>query len=182
MYEFSAGPDTTIARSSIQVQLLYRLCTEADLPALEWMGLFTTHRQIIRTTFEKQRQGIAWMILATASDFPIAQVWIDAAERGSSSRPRLWAMRVFPPLQGVGIGTELMLHTESFARGQGARELEVGVEPDNAGARLFYQRLGYRRVGQVVEVAEHQMKGEIPRTRIEQELLRKSLRPADRRE
>lgn len=181
MFEIAPRPESAvIAQGCVRVQLIYRLCTEADLPALEWMGLFTTHRQIIRTTFEKQQQGNVWMVLAVASGFPVAQVWIDAAERGSILCPRLWAMRVFPPLQGAGIGTELLLHTETFARDRGAHELEIGVEPDNVGARRFYARLGYRRVGHVVEAAEHETDEQRQRAGIEQELLRKSLRLAAR--
>jgi GNAT superfamily N-acetyltransferase len=175
MYEIAERPDTAIARSCIQVELLYRLCTEADLPALEWMGLFTTHGQIIRTVFEQQQQGKAWMLLAVASGFPVAQVWIDVGDRGSIRCPRLWAMRVFPPLQSAGIGTQLMQHTESFARAQGATELEVGVEPDNARARRFYQRLGYRTIGHIIEPAEHEPEDNRESAAIEQELMRKSL-------
>jgi GNAT superfamily N-acetyltransferase len=129
------------------VGIRLRACRREDLVALEWMGLFTRDRDLIRTTFDQQRAGAARMLLAIANDFPIAQVWLDFAQRGCAECPCLWALRVFPPLRGLGIGTWLITAAEHVARNYGATDIELGVERGNSSALRMYARLGYRSVG-----------------------------------
>jgi GNAT superfamily N-acetyltransferase len=43
-----------------------------------------------------------------------------------------------------GVATALMAAAEAFVRARGARELRLGVIDRNAGARVLYQRLGFR--------------------------------------
>lgn len=129
------------------IGLQLRPCRENDLRALEWMGLYTRHREIIRDTFRQQQAGTALMLLAVSSGFPLAQAWLDFGHRGSVRRPMLWAVRVFPPLQGYGIGGWIISAAETAARARGAREIQLGVEPENTPALRLYERLGYRAVG-----------------------------------
>jgi ribosomal protein S18 acetylase RimI-like enzyme len=129
------------------VGLQLRPCRESDLQALEWMGLYTRHRDIIHDTFRQQQAGTALMLLAESSGFPLAQAWLDFGHRGSVRRPTLWAVRVFPPLQGYGIGAWIISAAEMAARTRGARDIQLGVEPENTPALRFYERLGYRAVG-----------------------------------
>lgn len=150
----SAQSIHALRRGAIRLTVVYRLCREEDLPALEWMGLFAAHRDIIRTTFQDQTQGRAWMLLGIANDYPVAQAWIDPQLRGSVECPRLWAVRVFPALQGSGIGTGLMRVAEDWIARQGANYAELGVEPENARARGFYERLGYKFARHVEEHEE----------------------------
>jgi hypothetical protein len=88
----------------VQLPVEFRLCEESDLPALEWMGLHTTQREIIRSTFEAQQRSDALMLLAIAGGFPVGQVWLDFARSGGTERPLLWAMRVFPSAPRAGPG------------------------------------------------------------------------------
>jgi GNAT superfamily N-acetyltransferase len=115
------------------------------------MGLYSAHTHVIRDTFEQQERGEGLMLLATTNDFPLAQAWLDFARRGSRLRPRMWAIRVFPPLQGIGIGTWLLSATERCAVEHGARAVEIGVERQNVAALRFYRRLGYHVSGAEVE-------------------------------
>jgi GNAT superfamily N-acetyltransferase len=129
------------------VELQLRACRENDLGALEWMGLYTRHRDIIRDTFRQQQAGTALMLLAVSSAFPLAQAWLDFGHRGSVRRPMLWAVRVFPPLQGYGIGAWIVSEAETAASARGAHDIQLRVEPENTHALRFYERRGYRAVG-----------------------------------
>ena len=55
----------------------------------------------------------------------------------------MWAVRVFPFLRNLGIGTLLMSCAEDLLRQRGFRLVEVGVEKDNPDAHRLYHRLGY---------------------------------------
>src|SRR5438093_11002918 len=62
---------------TVSFPITVRICRREDLPALEWFGLFTEHREIIRETFESQERGEAVMLIADLNGFPIGQVWIN---------------------------------------------------------------------------------------------------------
>jgi GNAT superfamily N-acetyltransferase len=130
-----------------ELELHLRVCREEDLTALEWLGLYTAHRTVIADTFASQVRGEGLMLLAMANNFPLAQAWLDFARRGSRARPRIWAVRVFPPLQRGGIGTWLIGAVERVAKARGATSVEIGVEMSNPQARRFYEGLGYRLRG-----------------------------------
>jgi ribosomal protein S18 acetylase RimI-like enzyme len=59
---------------------------------------------------------------------------------------RAWVyyLAVDPAEQGRGIGAQLMAEAERRSRAAGAPKLNVMVRGDNAGARGFYERIGYR--------------------------------------
>lgn len=169
----NAPRNIALMTDTVPVEIGYRLCRREDLQALEWMGLFTRDRKIIHSTFAAQESGAAWMLLAVANEYPIAQVWIDVADRGSLECPRLWAVRVFPALQGAGIGTRMMSNAERLIGEAGARWAELGVERENEAAKRFYRRLGYRRAGKIVEKLREA--GSERCVLIEHELMRKEL-------
>jgi ribosomal protein S18 acetylase RimI-like enzyme len=155
----------------IELDIHFRLAIEDDLPALEWMGLFTRQREIIAGAFEAQQEGDGAMLFAIAGEFPIGQAWLDFAPE----HPRIWAVRIFPPLQGAGLGGALMAEAEALAEARGADAVEVGVEWDNAGARRFYDRLGYRPVGAARERVDYAFEGYDMVMDIDQQILRKEL-------
>lgn len=159
----------------LEISVRFRLCREEDLPALEWMGLHTRDREIITGTFAAQERGEALMLLAEANGFPIGQAWLDFVGRGSEECPRLWALRVFPPLQGAGLGARLMSEAESLAAERGARWLELGVEWHNLAARRFYNRLGYLPVGEEREEVRYAFEEHPLTMTIDQQILRKRL-------
>src|SRR4051812_19821073 len=85
-----------------------RLCTARDLPHLEWFGMFAQDREIIRAAFAMQERGDGAMLVAVVRGFPVGQVWIDFVRQAAASAGYLWAMRVFPWLQGLGLGRALL--------------------------------------------------------------------------
>ncbi len=131
-------------RFTVTVGVQVRPARAEDLEALEWMGLFTPHRSIIRTTFRAQERGEALMLLGIAGGFPIAQVWIDFERRRARQVAAIWAVRTFPPLQGSGIGARMMAAAEDAIRARGVGRAELEVERDNAAGKRFYRRLGWR--------------------------------------
>ncbi|MFL6602267.1 MAG: GNAT family N-acetyltransferase [Steroidobacteraceae bacterium] len=163
---------TTCSSRSFHFELYPKICRDRDLPALEWMGLFSNQREIIRDTYTRQQRGEALMLLGMSNEYPLAQAWLDFTKRGSWQRPRVWALRVFPPLQGLGIGTWMLRAAEAVAKSRGARELELGVEKTNIDAQRLYDRLGYRATSTEVAIdPNHADGGAI----IDQYLLAKSL-------
>ncbi|HEV7367513.1 GNAT family N-acetyltransferase [Arenibaculum sp.] len=140
-----------LRRGGTRLDFAIRPCREADLEALEWMGLHTPHREIIRNAFERHRRGDEVMLVADANGFPIGQVWVDLARKRHQGAALLWAVRVFPPLQNLGIGRELMAAAEDVILAHGLKRSELGVERDNPAARRFYERLGYRLAGRAVD-------------------------------
>lgn len=159
-------------RVEAKIEAIIRSCTEEDLPALEWMGLYTPHRHIIREAFEAQERGDALLLLAVSAGFPIGQVWIDFARKRPRHVAVLWAVRTFYPLQGVGIGRQLLRKAESILRERGIRRAELEVERRNSKALRFYQRLGWRIAGRAAsEPVDHAT------TEPDQWLLTKDLAP-----
>jgi ribosomal protein S18 acetylase RimI-like enzyme len=144
-------PPSPPTRFSCSLDVRVRRCTEADLSALEWFGLFTPHRELIRVAYERQLAGEVEMLLGDVADFPVAQLWIDRVKRRDERVGVLWAIRVFPFLRRLGIGTALLSEAEAWLREQGFLEAELGVEKDNADARRLYERRGYRHVGEACE-------------------------------
>jgi ribosomal protein S18 acetylase RimI-like enzyme len=132
---------------TVSLPIAIRLCRADDLPALEWFGLFTEHREIIRETFESQERGEAVMLVADLNGFPAGQVWINLTLKKAEATGALWAVRVLPCLQNLGIGAHLMAAAEQLLIERGCTGVELGVEKDNPGARRFYERLGYRLTG-----------------------------------
>lgn len=159
----------------IELDVSFRLARADDLAALEWMGLFTRQSAIIADAFTAQERGDGAMLLALTGGFPVGQAWLDFARAGSASCPRIWAVRVFPPMQGAGLGTRLMTEAEDIAVARGAVAVEVGVEWDNDGGRRLYQRLGYRPVGAERERIDYAFEGYEMVMDIDQQVLRKAL-------
>ena len=167
-----------MAETEVRIAVHFRLCRGEDLRALEWMGLHTREREIIEGAFAAQERGDGLMLLGLSAGFPVAQAWIDFAGPGRAACPLLWAVRVFPALQGAGLGTRLMQEAERRMLARGAREAELGVERDNLGARRFYERLGYRAAGARREVVRYSFEGYPLSDELDQVILRKALRPA----
>ena len=170
-----------MVQSSFQITVAFRRCRAGDLPALEWMGLHSADRAIMEASFAAQERGEALMLVAESAGFPVAQAWLDFAERGTPERPHLWAVRVFPPLQGAGLGSALMETAERHAAEKGARALELGVEPHNHRARRFYERLGYEQIEFRPKTVHHGPDGQVLRTDPDQAILRKELGSAPAR-
>jgi ribosomal protein S18 acetylase RimI-like enzyme len=131
-------------KSTIQI----RPCRFEDLPKLEWGGLFTQHREIFEKVFNQQECGETLMLVADLKGFPVGQIWIDFAQKREESVGILWALRVYPLLQGMGVGKELVRAAEKVLRNRNFRVAQLGVEKQNSDVLPFYARLGYAVVGE----------------------------------
>lgn len=163
-----------IERWTLTTELTTRACCEADLPKLEWFGMFSGDRPIIDHSFERHLRGDNLMFVTELRGFPIAQVWVDVERKKDERVGVLWALRVLPPLQGFGVGTRLVRVAELWLEQHGYDLAELGVEEKNPDARRLYERLGYRCVGEEWQDEEH---GGHVREPILVWVLRKELRP-----
>jgi ribosomal protein S18 acetylase RimI-like enzyme len=136
---------------SVTAVLLIRTCQSDDLPLMEWYGQFRDHRELFADAFARHLAGENVMLVADLHGFPAGQAWIDLVKHRTERVGYIWAVRVFPFLRGLGIGTQLMHVAEKVLTEHGYRCAEVGVEKDNADARRLYERLGYRLLGDVRE-------------------------------
>jgi ribosomal protein S18 acetylase RimI-like enzyme len=138
-------------RFELSVPVAIRPCRREDLAALEWSGAFAHHREIIRDAFARHERDENVMLVADVGGFPAGQAWVDLARSRGQRVGVIWAVRVLPCLQGLGLGTRLVAAAEEVIarRGYGASELRV--ESWNVGARRLYERLGYAVVGRVSE-------------------------------
>jgi ribosomal protein S18 acetylase RimI-like enzyme len=135
----------------VSVEVALRAAVESDLEALEWMGLYEGHRDIIRTAFEAQQRGDALLLVAISGGFPVAQVWIDFARKRAQRKAVLWAVRTFFPLQGRGIGRRMLIAAEREIAMRGIHRAELEVEHSNEGALRFYKSCGWKMVGENIE-------------------------------
>ncbi len=140
----------TYHRFVVPLEVTIRACRKDDLPRLEWYGMFTPHREIFHSAWERHQRGENLMLVADSGDFPIGQVWIDLAKKRPAPTGVVWALRVFPFLKQQGIGHRLMQAAEEALHRRGFRQVEVGVEKGSPAFR-FYERLGYRRSGTLYE-------------------------------
>lgn len=139
----SPAPTTSFA---VTLEITLRPCLASDLPALEWFGTFTHHRELIQKAFARQRAGEVLMLLAIAGDAPVGQVWIDLTRSRSPRAGWIWALRVFPWLCNHGIGSRLLDAAELTLARAGCTRAELSVERSNVAARRLYERRGYTRI------------------------------------
>ncbi|MDB6124121.1 MAG: acetyltransferase, family [Pedosphaera sp.] len=129
---------------TVSPEVVIRPCNRNDLTNLEWFGMFTRHREIIRRAFERQEKGETLMLLAVIGGWPVGQVWIDLAAKKDESTGILWALRVHPFLQKQRIGTHLIEAAENILSEQEFDYAEIGVEKRDEHVRRWYERLSYR--------------------------------------
>ncbi|WP_391347504.1 GNAT family N-acetyltransferase [Azospirillum sp. A23] len=156
--------------------LTIRPARQEDLPSLEWYGLHTPHREIIADAFRLQERGDGAMLLADVNSFPVGQICIDFLRKRPSGRATLWALRVFQPFRGIGIGVRLVRAAERVVIQRGVPFAELGVDRDNVGVLPFYERLGYEHCGRERgQFLYHTPEGRLVRVAIDQWLLHKRL-------
>jgi ribosomal protein S18 acetylase RimI-like enzyme len=162
---------------SLHLHVDIRVCVKDDLADLEWFGLFTEHREIFLRVFESQAKGENLMLVAEANTLPIGQIWIDLIKRKEESAGFIWALRVIPWLRNMGVGGRLMTAAEERCLAHGFAYAELGVEKENHEAKRFYERLGYRMVGSMLdEYSYTSPQGQLIQVPMDVWVLRKKLR------
>lgn len=163
---------------TLRLPVVIREAREDDLEGLEWFGMFTAHREIIRDAWRRHGAGENLMIVAEMNGHPVGQAWIDLARHGDERMGLLWAVRVIPFLQGLGIGARLLDAAEQALAARGFRWALIGVEKWNEDARRLYLRQGYAPWGELCESYTYTPPGaDAPvQVRIDEWMLRKELR------
>lgn len=146
-----------IARRPVHATLVLRACEESDLAALEWFGMFTPHRSMLRDAWRRHCAGKNLCYVVDYAGFPIAQAWVDLERPREPNTAMLWAVRVFPLFQGQGVGRFMLQEIERDVASRGVAGLWLGVEKHNTRARAFYARLGYREAGELCERERYQL-------------------------
>lgn len=176
-----SAPDFEILdRYTLPIEVVIRTTREEDLDGLEWFGMFTPHRELIREAFRRQQCGEVVMLVAEVNGFPAGQAWIDLTRHAAASVGMVWAVRVLPLLQHKGLGTRLLAAAEEVIRARGLAVAEIGVEKHNPGARRLYERVGYRVTREEYEEYEYTTPdGARMRVPLDQWILRKTLRTGE---
>jgi ribosomal protein S18 acetylase RimI-like enzyme len=143
------GTRSNTYRLSLELEL--RACRESDLERLEWFGMFTHHRSIIRDTWQQHLAGVQEMLVVDLDGFPVAQIWVDLHKRADRGGAVLWAVRCLPLLSQRGIGQWMLREAEERLKARGFVLAEIGVEKHNARARRLYEQLGYHKVSELAE-------------------------------
>jgi len=124
----------------------------------------------LRALTQGIRSGDHVIVAASSDGRPVGMAWI-LPSRILTGAAYLRLLLVAEGRQRAGVGAALMAATEAAARGI-ANHLVLLATTDNAGARRFYARLGYRYVGRFPDFA---------RPGLDEALYWKALRPHDRR-
>jgi ribosomal protein S18 acetylase RimI-like enzyme len=132
----------------LSLEVHVRLARESDLQNMEWLGMFSHDRHIIEDSYQRQLRGENLMLLADINGFPAAQAWVDLERKRHQDIGIIWAVRVLPFLQGLGLGTRLINIAESLLANRGIGISELSVEQTNVGAHRLYERLGYTPAGE----------------------------------
>jgi ribosomal protein S18 acetylase RimI-like enzyme len=134
-------------------QLKCRYLVDKDLPALEWDGEYSHFRRLYRDIYQSTLQGKAIMWVATlAGDEVIGQLFVQLASSrtelaNGKTRAYIYGFRVKSPYRGNGVGANLLSFAEDDLATRGFRLVSLNVGRDNPDARRFYERHGYRVVG-----------------------------------
>lgn len=130
-----------------------RAVTAADLAALEWEGEFAHFRKLFADTFADMQKGRRLMLVAERQRYLLGQVFIQFRSQAAMladgrSRGYLYAFRVRPSYQNMGIGTALLDAAENVLLKYGYEYGVLAVAKDNPGALRLYERNGYIVIGE----------------------------------
>lgn len=126
----------------------------ADLMAASpLLRRYGTTRDSARVALEHARRSEDLLLVAreAAEGPPVGMAWV-IPSRILTRAAYLRLLLVREGGQDAGLGTEILAAAEAQAR-DWANHLVLLVTTDNAGARRFYERSGYRHVGDLPELA-----------------------------
>ena len=106
--------------------------------------MLTPFRESIEAALTRAENGEIIYLVAEINGYPVGQVLVDCITRKDEGVGIVWALRVIPNMQNLGIGSKLMQAAEQTLRVRGLHSAELEVAQDNTGARRLYDRLGYQ--------------------------------------
>ncbi len=134
------------ARLRLALDCIVRDVRPSDLPLLEWFGTHAHLRRMEESNLRDVEAGAKLWLVAEVNGFPAGHLKINLrVEDPLRGNPRgyIFALRVFEPFQGLGLGTALIGAAENVLRARGFRYVSIAVGKENRRARRLYQRLGY---------------------------------------
>ena len=156
---------------------------EIDLVSLEWDGEYSHFRHLFTDTYQLTLLGQAKIWVAkTFNNYLIGQLFVSL----KGGRPELadgrirayvFGCRVRPVYRNLGIGTMMMRTVEEDLYQNSFRVVTLNVAQINHAAMRFYERLGYRTVGDdpgywsYMDQYGHRQQVHEPAWRMEKELL-----------
>lgn len=138
---------------ALNLRLRIRKLRHDDLAKLEWYGQFSHFRNLFARSYQGQREGKRFLLVADLKDFPIGRLFIQFGEKNSrfsdgSSRAYLYSFQVMELFQGFGIGTRLIRIAEALLIQHKFSIATIAVVKTNEGALRLYQREGYKIYGE----------------------------------
>lgn len=129
-------------------EIKIRLCSEADLPALNKAIPEPGYHE---RRFEAQQEGTSSYLLAWIGDIPVGHLNLKWGGSGEpeihefvNDCPELNAIGVYPPeMRSHGIGRKLIATAEAMIKEKGYKQVGIGVETDNDKAKSLYEKLDY---------------------------------------
>ena len=121
-----------------------RPMTDSDIPALVTLW----HAAGVARPWNDPARDIAFARRGPHSTLLLAeragQVLASAMVGEDGHRGWVYYVAAAPEAQGEGLGRAIMAAAEAWLRGRGVWKVQLLVREDNARARGFYERLGYR--------------------------------------
>lgn len=106
--------------------------------------------RFFRDRLARQSRGAGVLLVAVLADVVVGDVYVSWEPAGEPALrkhfrgvPSLVHLEVAAGARRRGIGTNLVRRAEDEAAWRGARQILLGVEGANAGARRLYEGLGY---------------------------------------
>lgn len=138
---------------SLHLKVRIRKLRYEDLPKLEWYGQFSHFRRLFMRSYQGQREGKRFLLVADLKGFPIGRLFIQYGEKNSRfsdglRRAYLYSFQVMDLFQGFGIGSRLIRVAEALLVQNQFRHAAIAVVKTNEGALRLYQREGYKIYGE----------------------------------
>ena len=130
----------------VELDVVIRRAVQDDLRQLAIWNRAT--KRVVEPALRRQEAGDVAVLLAMLKSFPCGHLLCDLSTRAQEQIATIWHVAVWDPLQGVGIGTQLMQAADEEILERGLRWSQLGVEKVNTGARRLYERLGYSTFGE----------------------------------
>jgi ribosomal protein S18 acetylase RimI-like enzyme len=83
------------------------------------------------------------MLVGVIDGEPCGRIWIDLRQGREAGAGIVWAFRVHPDFQRLGVGSRLLLAAEAAIRRHGLAASRLIVDAGNRGALRLYGRFGY---------------------------------------
>jgi len=142
----------------METEIIVRWSRDDDIPALAalnnriWDDVNSPHVAVVTEAEYRERHPAGSGLVADADGAVCGFIiWRTPSRMESNAHVAELAIAVDPEFQGHGIGRRLVAAACAEAKAQGKRKLSLRVMSTNEKAIAFYERLGFRVQGRLVE-------------------------------